>query len=145
MREIILANKEHLPLVAALEKITFSAPWTEKSLEFFLDELNFCAMLLDDGELASYCTVTTVLDEAQIVNVATDPRFKRQGFAKSVLEYVFEECRKREISSVSLEVRESNEGAIALYRALGFEVLGKRKNFYADPTEDALVMVKNNI
>ena len=145
MRELLIAKKENLPLVASLEKTTFSAPWTEKSLEFFLDELNFCVILLENGDLASYCTVTTVLDEGQIINVATDNLFKRQGMACAVLEYVFEECRKREIVSISLEVRESNEGAIALYEKLGFEVLGKRKNFYTEPTENALVMVKNII
>ena len=145
MREIVLAKKEQLSLVAALERITFSAPWTESSLEYFLDELNFCAILLEDGILVSYCTVSTVLDEAQIINVATDPRFKRQGFAQSILEYVFEKCKERGIISVSLEVRESNKGAIELYKKLGFEVLGKRKNFYTDPTEDALVMVNNKI
>lgn len=145
MRELVIARKEHLPLVASLEKATFSVPWTEQSLEFFLEELNFCVMLLVDGALASYCTVSTVLDEAQIINVATDNLFKRQGMACAVLEYVFEECRKRGIVSISLEVRESNEGAILLYQKLGFEVLGKRKNFYTYPSENALVMVKNKI
>ena len=145
MKELLLAKKEHLSLIAMLEEKTFSAPWTEKALEFFLDELNFCVILLDDGDLASYCTVTTVLDEAQIINVATDSRFKRMGMAEQVLNRVFEECSNRAISSISLEVRESNEGAIALYEKLGFEVLGKRKNFYTEPTENALVMVKNKI
>jgi ribosomal-protein-alanine N-acetyltransferase len=145
MKELLLAKKEHLSLVAMLEEKTFSAPWTEKALEFFLDELNFCVILLEDGDLASYCTVTTVLDEAQIINVATDSRFKRMGMAEQVLFRVFEECSNRGIVSISLEVRESNEGAIALYKKLGFEVLGKRKNFYTEPIENALVMVKNKI
>ena len=145
MKEILLAKKEHLSLVAILEEKAFSAPWSEKSLEFFLDELNFCVVLLEDGNLASYCTVTTVLDEAQIINVATDSCYKRMGMAEQVLNRVFEECSNRAISSISLEVRESNEGAIALYEKLGFEVLGTRKNFYTEPTENALVMVKNKI
>lgn len=145
MRELLIAKREHLPLVASLEKATFSAPWTEKSLEFFLEELNFCVILLENGELASYCTVSTVLDEAQIINVATNSCFKRMGMAQSVLGAVFEECLRRGVVSISLEVRESNEGAISLYQKLGFEVLGKRKNFYTDPVENALVMVKNKI
>ena len=145
MIEIALAKKEHLSLIASLERATFSSPWSEKSLEFFLEELNFCVVLLNDGKLASYCTVSTVLDEAQIINVATDIRLKRLGFAESVLKAVFDECVRRSITSISLEVRESNESAIALYKKLGFEVLGKRKNFYTEPIENALVMVKNNI
>ena len=145
MIEIALAKKEHLSLIASLERATFSSPWSEKSLEFFLEELNFCVVLLNDGKLASYCTVSTVLDEAQIINVATDIRLKRLGFAESVLKAAFDECVRRSITSISLEVRESNESAIALYKKLGFEVLGKRKNFYTEPIENALVMVKNNI
>lgn len=145
MVEIALANKEQLSLIASLEKATFSSPWSEKSLEFFLEELNFCVVLLSDGELASYCTVSTVLDEAQIINVATDIRFKRSGYAESVLNAVFKECARRGIASISLEVREGNVAAISLYKKLGFEIMGTRKNFYTDPTENALVMVKNNI
>lgn len=143
MIEIILAKKDHLKLVASLESTAFAAPWSEKALEFFLDELNFCAVLLVDGDLASYCTVSTVLDEAQIINVATDERFKRMGMAEKVLTYVFDECLRRRIISISLEVRESNDSAISLYKKLGFECLGNRKNFYTDPIENALVMIKN--
>ena len=145
MTELIFAKKEHLSLVATLEKNTFSEPWTEKSLELFLDDLNFCMILMNSGELASYCTVTTVLDEAQIINVATDTRYKRMGMAEKVLEAVIEECKNRNIVTISLEVRESNKAAIALYEKLGFEVMGKRNNFYTNPTENAFVMVKNNI
>lgn len=143
MKEILIAKKEHLSLVASLERETFSSPWSENALELFLDEKNFCVVMLVDGELASYCTVTTVLDEAQIINVATDCRYKRRGCAQSVLDGVLDECSRRGVVSISLEVRESNEGAIALYSKLGFAVLGTRKNFYTDPTENALVMVKN--
>ena len=145
MVEIALAKKEQLSLVASLEKMTFHSPWSEKSLEFFLEEFNFCVVLLIDGELASYCTVSTVLDEAQIINVATDIRFKRMGYAEAVLNAIFQECERRRIASISLEVRESNEAAISLYQKLGFEIMGIRKNFYTEPTENALVMVKNNI
>ena len=90
-------------------------------------------------------STTRLCDEAQIINVATDSSYKRMGMAEQVLNRVFEECSNRAISSISLEVRESNEGAIALYEKLGFEVLGIRKNFYTEPTENALVMVKNKI
>ena len=98
---------------------------------------------LEDDELASYCTVVTVLDEAQIINVATDISLRGRGYAKAVLEAVFEECKKRGISFISLEVRESNLPAISLYQSLGFTTEGKRKDFYKNPRENALVMIKN--
>lgn len=143
MRELILAKKEHLPLIAELEKATFCEPWSEKSLELFLTDSAFCVACLDGKALLSYCTVTTVLDEAQIINVATNLVHRGKGLASEVLKFVFDECKKRNIISISLEVRESNESAIALYNSLGFSVAGLRKNFYTNPSENAFVMIKN--
>ena len=143
MTDITLAKKEHLQKIARLEKQIFSEPCSEKGLEIFLDERNFCILALEDDELASYCTVVTVLDEAQIINVATDISLRGRGYAKAVLEAVFEECKKRRISFISLEVRESNLPAISLYQSLGFTTEGKRKDFYKNPRENALVMIKN--
>ena len=143
MREIKIAKKEHISALARLEAATFFEPWSEKSLELFLDSQNFCVLCLEDGNLASYCTVTTVLDEAQIVNVATDSLYKRRGCARDVLREVIFECEKRKIVLISLEVRESNAPAIKLYEELGFTVAGKRKDFYKNPRENALVMIKN--
>lgn len=143
MSSIILAKEEHLASIARLEKEIFSEPCSEKGLEIFLDEKNFCALALEGDALVSYCTLITVLDEAQIINVATSSAFRGRGYAKMVLDAVFEECRKREISFISLEVRESNLPAIALYQKLGFTTEGKRKDFYKNPRENALVMIKN--
>lgn len=144
MSEIILAREEHIPLVATLEASIFSEPTSERSLaSMFLGDRSFCAICLENEKLASYCTVFCVLDEAQIINVATDPSYLRRGFARATLEFVFAECKKRSIMSISLEVRESNTPAISLYEALGFEIAGKRKDFYKNPRENALVMIKN--
>jgi ribosomal-protein-alanine N-acetyltransferase len=144
MREIIFAKKEHIPMMAALEAKSFSNPWSESSLNLFFDtESAIMVICLEDGCFASYCNLLTVLDEVQIINVATDPAFKKQGCAKAVLEFVLEESKKRGITTISLEVRESNIPAISLYESLGFFVAGKRKDFYTDPRENALVMIKN--
>ena len=143
MKEAIIAQKEHLSAIAELEKATFLEPWSEVALELFLEKDNFCVAMFINEKLASYCTVTTVLDEAQIINVATNTYFKRMGCAKQTLDMVFSECKKRNISLISLEVRESNLPAIALYEGLGFSIAGKRKNFYTNPRENALVMIKN--
>lgn len=143
MNGIILAKKEHLSLIANLEKEIFSDPCSEKGLEIFLKDNAFCVCCFEDDTLASYCTLITVLDEAQIINVATSFDLRGKGYAKSVLNAVFDECRKREIASVSLEVRESNMPAISLYESLGFTIVGKRKDFYKRPREDAYVMIKN--
>lgn len=142
MREIVIAQREHIPLIALLEVKTFHDPWSERALELFLTDGGFCVACLENDVLCAYCTVTTVLDEAQIINVATDEKFKRQGCARMVINRVLDECISRGISYISLEVRESNESAIALYSSLGFSVAGKRNGFYQSPRENALVMVK---
>ena len=143
MKKILLAQKEHLPLVANIEKAVFTDPCSEKGLEIFLEEKNLCVCCFEDDTLTAYCTLVTVLDEAQIINVATAPDFRGRGYAKEVISAVFEECKKREIAFISLEVRESNDIATKLYTSFGFTIEGKRKDFYKNPKENALVMIKN--
>ena len=144
MKRVFLADESHALLIANLEKRTFTHPQSEKSLRELLgSEQGFAVVCLESGELASYCTLTSVLDEAQIIYVATAVEYKRQGCAKAIFECIFEECARRGIISISLEVREGNLPAIALYEGLGFYIAGKRKNFYTDPRENALIMIKN--
>ena len=143
MKKILFAKKEHLPLVADIEKIVFSDPCSEKGLELFLDEKNLCVCCFEDDTLVSYCTLVTVLDEAQIINVATSPKFRGRGYAREVIFSVVDECKKRGITLISLEVRESNVPAIELYTSFGFTIEGKRKDFYKNPRENAFVMIKN--
>ena len=143
MKSIALAKKEHLPLVARLEKDIFADPCSERGLELFLTDGAFCVCCFEEDTLVSYCTVVTVLDEAQIINVATSSSHRGRGYAKDVLCAVFDECKKREITSISLEVRESNVPATTLYNSFGFKAMGKRKDFYKNPRENALVMIKN--
>lgn len=140
--DILLADRSHIPLIAALERDTFSEPWSEHTLELFFGDGGFCAVCMEGAVLASYCTVVTVLDEAQIVNVATSIDHQRQGLARSVLKFVIDECLRRGLAPVSLEVREGNMPAILLYEGLGFERVGIRKNFYKEPRENALIMIK---
>ncbi len=143
MRETFLAKEEHLLAISEIEKSVFSEPWSQKALELFLADNNFCVAALQNSEVASYCTVVCVLDEAQIVNVATSEAYRGLGLASDVLERVILECQNRNLSMISLEVRESNAPAITLYQKFGFEIAGKRKDFYKNPRENAFVMIKN--
>ena len=143
MREVFLAREEHIPHIAALEKATFTTPWSESSIRMFFDiGGTFTAVCLEDGELASYCTVLIVLDEVQIINVATAEKYKRRGCADAVISLVLEESKRRNIETLSLEVRVSNDPAISLYEKYGFSIAGRRKDFYEKPKEDAFVMIK---
>ena len=81
-----------------------------------------------------------MLDEGYITNVAVSPDFRRQGIARALIEALLAKARENGLAFVTLEVRESNAPAIALYTGAGFEPVGKRKNFYSNPTENAVLM-----
>ena len=128
----------HLEGVAELERLCFSEPWSAQSLALLCSEggVGFVCVSAD-GCVAAYGGMLTVLDEGQITNIAVHPDFRRQGMGSAVVEALISFAQRQEIRSIFLEVRASNEGAIALYRGLGFTYIGERKNFYRLPTESA--------
>ncbi len=137
-----LITTVQLPAVAALEQAVFEAPWSQESLSLLCSENGFGAVVSDDaGNALAYGGMLTVLDEGQITNIATHPHYRRQGYAAEVLQKLLAEARARALTTVSLEVRESNAPAIALYTRFGFDIVGKRNHFYTNPREHALVMV----
>jgi ribosomal-protein-alanine N-acetyltransferase len=133
-----------LPSVHALECAAQSSAW---SFEQFAAELdNPCARIelcWREDRLAGFLCWWLIAGEVQIQNVATAPAFRRQGVAARLLEYVLARCHDSGFESAWLEVRASNQPAIALYERFGFKVVGRRPNYYADG-EDALVMCLKN-
>ena len=128
--------------VAIIEEQCFAEPWSASSLLMLTQANAFGIVCKIDGTLAAYGGMICVLDEGQITNIATLPDFRRRGLAKKVLLAMLDEARERKLSFVTLEVRESNAAAIALYEQFGFVKLGKRPNFYRKPTEAAVIMEK---
>ena len=130
-----------VPAVTALENEIFSDAWTA---EGFLESLeNPNAIMLtavENGNLAGYCCIYTVLDEAEIVNVAIHPKYRRLGLGFKMLKTMMEYFVPQEGTQYYLEVRQSNTAAKRLYEKLGFAAAGVRKNFYEKPAEDAIVM-----
>lgn len=127
--------------VAALEKLCFSDPWSVSSIASELDNpLSLWLVWEEDGAAAAYLGVQRVPPQADVMNVAVSPALRRRGIARAL----FAELERRlpEIDELFLEVRASNSGAIALYRTLGFEQVGRRPNYYLDPREDALILRK---
>lgn len=135
-------QKEHLAAVAGLERLCFSQPWSEKSLELLLGESGVGFVCLQGDTVMAYGGMMLDPWEGQIANIATHPEYRRRGCGKSVTEALLKDAEARGAEQVSLEVRASNAGAIALYEELGFETAGVRKGFYQNPREDALVMIK---
>lgn len=142
---IFKMEKADIPSVAALEKECFSAPWSEKALlDALQNEVSLFLVAKEKGTVVGYIGISVILDEAYVSNIAVTSRARRKGVGAALLGEAERLCRKRNCSFLSLEVRESNSPAISLYEKQGFSVCGKRKNFYADPREDALIMTKFN-
>ena len=132
---------EHIPQIAELERTCFSHPWSE---ELLLQELwnDASAVIVAEGEngtVLGYAGVNTVLDEGYINNVAEAPQFRRQGVADELIAALVRFGRAK-LAFLTLEVRASNAPAIALYAKHGFREAGRRKNYYDDPKEDAILM-----
>ncbi len=140
--EITELKQSYLDQMAEIEKICFSLPW---SREMLADELSnkhakYYVAVTEDGRVAGYIGLHVVIDEGYITNVATAPDFRRQGIARALISKVLDYCKSKGLIYVTLEVRESNSGAIALYESFGFKKIGKRTDYYQKPLEDALIM-----
>lgn len=131
---------------AVIEEVCFSIPWSEQSLRETILQKNSIFLAAEfDGRVVGYCGLLTVLEEGDITNVAVLPEFRRKGIARLLLLELLAEARKVGIIDVTLEARESNAGAIALYESIGFVAEGMRKKFYQKPVENALILWKRNI
>ncbi len=132
----------HIGEVAALEKATFSDPWSEKAFELLLGEDAIGMVLCDDeGHVKAYGSMLWAPEEGQIINIAVSADSRRRGMGGAVVAALRTAAIENGCTQLSLEVRVSNEAAISLYTREGFSVAGRRKNFYTDPREDAFVML----
>ena len=131
----------HVAQVAALEKLCFSDPWSEKSVASELDNKLSCWLVAMDGDtVAGYIGSQTVMGETDMMNVAVCPDYRRRGVAEKLISSLIEALKERSSSCLTLEVRASNAPAISLYEKLGFSQIGLRKNYYRNPKEDALIL-----
>ena len=143
MIEIIQMNASHVAQVAGLEKICFSDPWSEKSIASELDnQLSYWLAAVEGDTVAGYIGSQSVLGEADMMNVAVHPDFRRKGIAERLVLSLVEGLKARGNHCLSLEVRASNEPAINLYKKLGFLQVGRRTKYYRNPREDALILRK---
>ena len=128
MRQITVVPmaERHLPALAEIERACFHAPWSENALREELGKGLFLVAEDQNQTVCGYVGCQTVLDEGYITNVAVSPGFRRQGIGRLLIQ--------------ALTERASNAPAIALYTAAGYEPVGRRKNFYRSPTEDAILM-----
>ena len=142
--EIKIFAPEHIAEAAEIERLCFSEPWSPEALLYMCKSPNtYAVAMMIDGRLAAYGGCEFVPPEANIVNIATHPDFRRRGCASGILDALEKFLAEKGVDSIFLEVRESNAPARALYEAKGFRAVGVRKKYYRFPTEDAVVMLKN--
>ena len=136
--QIVPMNGDHLDEVAELERVCFPDPWSRNMLKEELenDLAAFLVALDGQGAVAGYAGLQVVLDEGYILNVAVRPDCRRQGVAGQLLDF----AKGNQLAFLTLEVRASNYPAIALYGSRGFRGVGRRKNYYEHPKEDAVIM-----
>ena len=142
---MIITNmrEQHVAQVAALEKLCFSDPWSERSIASELDNKLALWLVAADGErVVGYVGSQTVLPETDMMNVAVSPERRREGIAEALVDALVSELKNIGSTSLTLEVRASNMPAIGLYEKMGFLEAGRRKNYYRNPREDALILRK---
>lgn len=139
-------EERHIDGIAQLEQICFSDPWSANSIRYELtNPLSYWLVAECDGKVVGYIGSQTVIDSTDMMNIAVAPDYRRMGIAQQMIALLIDELKNREVTSLMLEVRVSNDSAIALYQKLGFEQVGRRPGYYHNPKEDAYVLRKELI
>lgn len=138
-------NEDDAARIAELEQSAFPDPWSLKSIQETLMQEHYLKLgAWREGNLEGYLLFSYVMDEGEIIRVAVAPEMRRIGVATALLLELERLCVEKQIAKVMLDVRAHNEAARAFYLANGFEQDGIRKNFYVDPSEDAILMSRRS-
>jgi len=130
-----------LPRVLEIEGVCFSVPWKESTFRALMGRTDTDLFVAEaEGHVVGYAAAWTVFDQAELGNVSVAPVARGHGMGGALVDTVVERVKERGAREVFLEVRESNLTAQAIYRERGFTEIGRRRSYYTQPTEDALVM-----
>ncbi len=139
--KICAMQQEDIKEVLSIERRSFITPWSKRLFEETISSPLSTNLIIKKGEaIISYFIMYCVADEVHILNLAVHPDYRRQGYGTKLLDYVLTNFKQEKGIEFFLEVRESNSIAINLYRKFGFEIIGKRRRYYSETNEDALVM-----
>lgn len=136
------AEVEDAIVLARLDKLCFSEPWSYESFKQEIIENDLAIYIVAEigKQIVGYAGIWLIMDEGHITNVAVIPEFRRKGIAKALIEVLINICESENIIAETLEVRASNEPAKNLYAQYGFKEAGIRKGYYEDNHEDAIIM-----
>lgn len=141
--EVRNLNFNDLDAITDIEKICFSLPWSRESLaKELLNQLAYYQCATVNNIVVGYMGMWKICDEGHVTNVAVLPEYRNKGIGSMLISKIIDVCKCSEIFNLTLEVRESNFGAISIYEKFGFESAGKRPNYYHKPNESAIIMWK---
>ena len=129
--------------IARLEEEIFNDAWSYRDVQDLIcTEGGMCFTALEDGEVIAYVIGRLIAPEGEIYRVAVTPRKRQRGIGYRLLDYAVKTSKGQGLERLFLEVRSKNVPAIRLYTAYGFKEIGRRKNYYKDPQDDAIVMLR---
>jgi ribosomal-protein-alanine N-acetyltransferase len=133
---------DDLEQVVAIDQASFSLPWPARSFHFELTDnpASRCWVADLDGRIVGMVVAWFIVDEIHIATIATHPDFRRQGIGRNLLLHTLRSAQEEGAITSFLEVRESNEVAMTIYREFGYVESGRRKGYYKDNGEDAILM-----
>jgi ribosomal-protein-alanine N-acetyltransferase len=133
---------EDLDQVLGIERASFGMPWSRGAFLYEMQQNRVarCWVMREGRDVIGYICLWEIADELHVTNVAVHPARRRQGIARTLLGGVIQDGRARKLRLVVLEVRPSNRDALTLYESFGFRVVGRRRGYYYDTGEDALIM-----
>lgn len=142
--EILPMEPEHLNSVLAIEAVSFPTPWSHRAYMGELTRNNFAHYFVGmiDGKVVGYIGLWIMVDEAHITTIAVAPECRGKRLAEKFIQFAEEYSTVWGAEKMVLEVRVSNEAAQKVYKRVGFEAIGLRKQYYSDTLEDAIVMLK---
>ena len=142
--KLVPMDRELAEQVAQIERNCFSHPWTEEMLLDELDNLlsSWICALGENGVVLGYAGLSVVAGEGYINNIAVRQEYRKQGVASALLDVFLRFAQAQKLEFITLEVRLSNQAAKGLYMKHGFAQVGRRKDYYDDPKEDAILMTR---
>ncbi len=136
-------DRKHIPQVLEIERASYPAPWSETTFSNeMISGVSVAIVALVGESVAGYVVGWVVADQLHIANIAVSPGHQRKGIGNGMMTWLLDEAVRRGCTSSSLEVRESNQAARSMYSRLGYHPVAIRKAYYANPAEDAVVMLK---
>lgn len=136
---------DDLEQVVTIENENFSSPWSETGFFTYLMREDALFLVAEEGEeILGYCGVIMAADEGDITNVSVKKEVQGKGIGTALLKELIIQTGNKGVATLFLEVRESNQPAITLYKKQGFVPMGVRKNYYTDPVEDGITMSRKD-